>query len=231
MQAIRTANLNILSRLRTTKPYTDFTNPVYEGSSLASLIESAREADQAWPVFTALCAELLVKGRPPLLFTLDNLTFIMKISDYRNPAFELIHSHDLVIVRMFVDMLSGKTPLPNGGAIIAATSRGNAPRNASMELAIDQRLAEQEKLEVIPQADPFSKKYDARVDEAMKSVEVLKLKGISKLEARALMEYWAASGVLRATINEHTISEKWMTGGNGIIGEMERAGLVRTLRL
>lgn len=40
------------------------------------------------------------------------------------------------------------------------------------------------------------------------------------------MEYWAASGMLRATINEREVTDKWQTGGNGIIGEMERAGLL-----
>lgn len=100
-----------------------------------------------------------------------------------------------------------------------------------MELAIDRQLARQADAE-LPPRDPYGRKYDARVDEVMEDtgLEVVNVKGISKPEARALMEYWAASGLLRAQVDETTVSEKWMTGGNGIIGEMERVGLL-TLRL
>lgn len=239
MAGIKEANKSVLEQVLTTRNYTDFTNPVVEGASLITLIESAREADQAWPVFTALCHELFSvkedldgKARPPVLFALDGLGYIMRTSDYRAQNFDPIHSHDIAIVRMFTDLLSGKTALPNGGAVIGATCRSNAARNASMELAIARQLARQAGDDELPPRDPYSRKYDARVDEVMedKDLQVFDVKGISKSEARALMEYWAASGLLRARVDETTVSEKWMTGGNGIIGEMERAGLL-TLRV
>lgn len=238
MASIKDANRSVLNTTYTTRSYEDFTNPVVEGATLITLIESAREADQAWPVFSALCHELFAvkadndgHARPPILFALDGLGAIMRTSDYRSQTFAPIHSHDLAIVRLFTDVLSGKTPLPNGGAVIAATCRSNAARNPSMELAIDRQLARQADAE-LPPRDPYGRKYDARVDEVMEDagLEVVNVKGISKPEARALMEYWAASGLLRAQVDETTVSEKWMTGGNGIIGEMERVGLL-TLRL
>lgn len=238
MASIREANKGILDTIYTTRSYEDFTNPVVEGATLNTLIESAREADQAWPVFSALWYELFGvkadldgKARPPILFALDGLGYIMRTSDYRSQAFEPIHSHDLAIVRMFTDVLSGKAALPNGGAVLAATCRSNAARNASMELAISRQLARQAGDE-LPPRDPYCRKYDPRVDEVMEDtgLQVVDVKGISKPEARALMEYWAASGLLRARVDETTVSEKWMTGGNGIIGEMERVGLL-TLRV
>ena len=238
MQNIRNANRAVLDRVYTTRSYEDFTNPVAEGATLNALIESAREPDQAWGVFEALWHELMLKSeaspRPPVLFALDGLAFVMKQSDYRSQAFEVIHSHDLAIVRMFVDLLSGKTAFPSGGAVLAATCRSNSPRNASMELAIERQAARQRGAaeDALPPRDPYGRKYDARTDEVMEGtgLQVLNVRGISKAEARSLMEYWAASGMLRATVDEKEVSEKWITGGNGIIGEMEKAGLL-SLRL
>lgn len=235
MANIRAANRSLLENLYTTRSYESLTNPVAEGANLVALIDSAREQDHAWPVFSAFWYELLsVKGRPPVLFALDGLGSIMRVSDYRATNFDLIHSHDLVLVRQFVDMLAGKTALPNGGAVVAATSRNNAARNPSMELAITRQLERQAGLPErrITRPDPYCRKYDARSDQVLEGTgwEGIDVHGISKAEARSLMEYWAASGLLRARVDETTVSEKWMTGGNGIIGEMERAGLL-TLRM
>lgn len=243
MQSIRSANRAVLDRVYTTRSYEDFTNPVAEGATLNALIESAREPDQAWGVFAALMHELMVQDeaspRPRVLFALDGLASIMRVSDYRSTTFEPVHSHDLAIVRMFVDLLAGRTAFPSGGAVVAATCRSNAARNPSMELAIARQAARQlgggaaAAGEVgLPPRDPYGKGYDARTDEAMEAtgIEVLDVKGISKKEARSLMEYWAASGMLRAAVDEKEVSEKWITGGNGIIGQMEKAGLL-SLRL
>lgn len=235
MQNIRNANRAVLDRVYTTRSYEEFTNPVAEGATLNALIESAREPDQAWPVFSALWHELTLKNesspRPPLLFALDGLAFTMRVSDYRSTTFEPIHSHDLAIVRMFTDLLSGKIALPSGGAVIGATCRSNSARNPSMELAIERQLARQQGVPEaeLPPRDPFSRLYDARTDEVMEGgngLRVLDVRAVTKAEARALMEYWAASGMLRAVVNEREVTDKWQTGGNGIIGEMERAGLL-----
>ena len=77
----------------------------------------------------------------------------------------------------------------------------------------------------ITERDPYEKRYDARVGEAMQSLELMRLKGLSKVEARGLMEYWAASGVLRSRVDEKTVAEKWAVAGNGIVGEIERGAL------
>lgn len=241
MQSIRIANRRLLENLYTSRAYMELTNPVAEGANLIALIESAREADQAWPVFDALWYELTAvkadgtgKPRPPILYALDGLHNIMRMSDYRATNFDLIHSHDLVFVRNFVELLSGKTAFPNGGAVVGATCRNNAPRNPSMELAIQRQLERQagrSEKQLTPR-DPFSRKYDERTDQVLENtgVRIVNARGISKAEARSLMEYWAASGLLRTQVDEKTVSEKWITGGNGIIGEMEKAGLL-SLRL
>ena len=114
--------------------------------------------------------------------------------------------------------------LPNGGAFIAATLRSHAPISLSMNLAIQQamdRVAKQE----VTKKDPYEKRYDERADKALKDMEIMYLQGLSKVEARGLMEYWAASGVLRSVVNERTVAEKWALAGNGIVGEIERGAL------
>lgn len=227
LQAIRNANEKVLSSLKTVNEHPNLQMHVPSGSSLFALASAAREADQAWAVFQALWAELTEKdvGRPPIMVALDGLAHIMKVSDYRNAAFEPIHSHDLALVRMYVDLLTGATKLPNGGAVLAATSRGNSPTTASMELALARRQAAQ-KGEEVPPADSYFKGYDERVEAALSNVEVMGLQGVNKAEARSIMEYWAASGLLRAKVDEKAVTGTWSVSGNGVVGEMERAALL-----
>ena len=54
---------------------------------------------------------------------------------------------------------------------------------------------------------------------------MLHLAGISTAEARAIMDYWAASGLLTSEVTESAVTERWTVAGNGILGEMERASL------
>lgn len=231
VQIIRKANEKVLSRMTTAYAHPELPQHIPVSSPLLQLANSAKEPETAWAVFSALWKELTAntRGRVPILFALDGLPHIMKISDYRNASFDLIHSHDLALVRLFTDCLNGTVSLPHGGAILAATTRNNAPRSPSMELALQQRAAEQTGAEA-PARQPYFRGYDARVETALRSAQVMKLKGVSKLETRSMMEYWAASGLLRTTVDEVAVSEKWMLGGNGVLGEMERASLL-TMRL
>ncbi|KAK5624709.1 hypothetical protein RRF57_000425 [Xylaria bambusicola] len=221
MQAIYQANQSILSQHKVMLDHMHLPISVTRNMTLAGLVNATKEPDFAWPVFQAFWKELLLPGRPPILFSLDGLAHIMCVSEYRSPAFELIHSHDLALVRMFADALGGKTIFANGAAILGITSKGNAPINPSMEKAIAQATAVQ-KGENVPERDPFFRKYDERVFDSLRGVKVLDVQGVSKTEARALMEYWAASGILRSRIDEKNVSEKWTMAGGGVIAEMER---------
>jgi small subunit ribosomal protein S29 len=230
VQAIRKANSETLETLSVLHTHKDLPGHLPLGSTLLQLANLARETENGWPVFMALWRELTTAGhhRRPILFALDGLSHAMRVSDYRSPAYELIHAHDLALVRLFADLMSGATPLPNGGAVIAATSRGNAPRSPSMDLALAQREAAQAGVAAAeaPQPEPYGKGYDERVDAVLRDVDVVRLSGLNKTEARALMEYWAASGLLRTTVDEAAVTQSWALGGNGVVGEMERAALL-----
>ena len=155
---------------------------------------------------------------------LDSLSFIMQNTQYRSADFQEIHAHDLAIVKHFTDYLGGKKSFPNGGAVLAATSRSHAPVSKSMELLIQQNIERQSEV-AISARDPFEREYDLRAEATLHGVNVLQLNGLSKHEARGLMEYWAQSGVLRQRVDERSVAEKWALAGNGIVGEIERGAL------
>ena len=218
------SNNKILQSLETIQKH-KLPIPIPDNISLARLCElGAREPDAAWPIFQAFWSEITAEGRPPVLMTLDSLSYIMQNSLYRSVDFKEVHAHDLAIVKHFVDYLGGKKTLPNGGAVIAATSKSHAPISKSMELMILQNEERQAGME-ISRRNPFEREFDLRAEEAMQGVTVLKLAGLSKHEARGLMEYWAQSGVLRQRVDERSVAEKWALAGNGIVGEIERGTL------
>ncbi|EHL02061.1 putative 37S ribosomal protein S23, mitochondrial [Glarea lozoyensis 74030] len=214
----------ILDTIKMTQPH-NLPIEIPKGTTLGRLCElGVRDSDIAFPLFQALWSELNQSGRPPILLTLDGLSYIMRDSQYRNTNNELIHSHDLALIKHFTDFLSGSQTMKNGGAVIGATSRSHHPISLSMNLAITQAL---EKQQESPQTErqPFEKNYDERVEASLKDVHVMKLSGTSKDEARGLMEYWAKSGVLRQTVDERSVAEKWALAGNGVLGELQRGAL------
>ncbi|KAL6868477.1 mitochondrial ribosomal death-associated protein 3 domain-containing protein [Trichoderma novae-zelandiae] len=229
LQNIYKANRAVLEKTPLKKDWSRLSASLKQGSTLADLALSAKESEFAWPTLSALWTELTQPGQPPVLFALDGLAHINKVSAYRDPAFNAVHAHELLLVRTFVDALSGKTELPNGGAVIAATSENNTQYHPSQELALSQLEAGQAGRPV-PQPDPYERKYDDRVYDALKNSTVMRLEGVSKDEARVLMEYWGASGMLRSVLDSRAVAEKWALAGHGIVGEMERASLM-TMRV
>lgn len=155
------------------------------------------------------------------MLVLDGIGHLMRHSHYRDAEFNLIHSHDLALVRHFTSYLSGADSLPFGGAVLAATSVSNNPPAPTLSLVLRQLEARASGSSQIPQPSPFDT-LDERVVQVMQSVEGLKLLGLTKHETRTLLEYYAASGVLRERVDQANVAEKWTLAGGGIIGEIER---------
>ncbi|KFY13507.1 hypothetical protein V492_03221, partial [Pseudogymnoascus sp. VKM F-4246] len=177
-----------------------------------------------WPIFQALWAEITAAGFPPILLAADGLNHMMTASAYRAPDFSVVHAHDLVLIKHFVEYISGAKKMPNGGAVVAATTTGNIPKTETMNLAFQQIEEKRAGMEEVSKASPWVES-DKRVAECLKNVDLMSLKGLTKPEARGLMEYWAASGVLRQAVNERTVTEKWALAGNGVVGEIAREAL------
>lgn len=238
LSAISRAN-PILSTLtlETPPPATPF--PIQTSITLTEFAGiGSTNPDIALPIFQTLIQDLLLPGRPPLLLCIDSLAHAMKDSAYRNAAFDLIHAHDLAIVNWFMSHLSGASPLPNGGMVLAATTESNSPSNPSLDIAIRELEFPPSRRTATPYPEtkqltfrynpnfrnPFIK-YDQRVLDvfARPGMEIQRLKGLSKDEARGLMEYWAKSGLVRQKVNETLVGEKWTLSGGGVVGELERA--------
>ncbi|KAG5916244.1 hypothetical protein E4U53_004352 [Claviceps sorghi] len=230
LQSIHKANKAVLERLALQQDWSRLSSHLgHGGATLADLVLSAKESEAAWPTLSALWSELRLPGRPPVLLAVDGLAHLNKVSEYRDPSFNKVHAHDLSLVRLIIDTLSGKTLLPNGGAVIAATSDNNTHYHPSQELALSQLEASQD-ARPIPKPDPYERRYDDRVYDALKNSHVLRVGPLHRYEARVLMEYWGASGMLRTVLNSQAVAEKWTLSGHGIVGELERVSLM-TMRM
>ncbi|TKA59258.1 hypothetical protein B0A49_08919 [Cryomyces minteri] len=229
LSQISKANKAVLSKLQLFQQH-DLPIPIQSNISLDRLADlGARDPDVAYPIFQALWAELTApstKGavRPPILFTLDGINQIMRNSAYLSTDVKSIHAHDLALVRHFINALSGAQALPNGGIVLAATCESGKPPSSALELAVAQSEARMAGAEEVPQPHPY-KAMDQRVLDSMRDVEVLRLKGLDKDEARGIMEYYAASGMLRERVDEGLVAEKWTLAGGGVVGELERGSV------
>ena len=154
---------------------------------------------------------------------------------YMTAAFKPIHAHDLALVKVFLGYFTGASPLPNGGLILAATSASNAPPNPSLDLALAMLEASKTSQSPAQSADLYNPSpampdpfftYDKRVMDIFEApdskIEVQRLLGLSKEEARGLMEYWAKSGILKHEVDDRLVGEKWCLSGGGVVGELER---------
>lgn len=224
LQQIAKANHSVLEKLQLSLSH-DLPVPVQSNISLDRLAEmGVQNPEQSWQFFHALWAELTAPGRPPILYSLDALAHVMKNSQYLARDGKPIHSHQLALVAHYLSYLSGAKALPNGGMILAAVSESNKPSVPAMDHAITQQLARQAGEEDVPRWNPYIK-IDERVYNSMQNMEVMDIKGITKEDARGILEYYAHSGVMRKQVDEKLVSERWTLAGSGIIGELEKSAV------
>ncbi|KAL4934042.1 mitochondrial 37S ribosomal protein mS29 [Aspergillus undulatus] len=249
----RTANANkkVLSKFQVSQQHPDLP-AVKPGMTLEALANvGVQDHANAWPVFQALWTELTAtsaapgleanfKPRPPMLVTVDGLGHWMQKSAYRNRNHELIHAHDLVFVRHFLNLLKpgiGKPTLPNGGALLYSTAGSNHPSIPAFEVAIKQVAARHAGVDPSSPEFPLPRAYsypDPRIIESFNfptptaakegMLSVQEIGGLTKDEARGFLEYFALSGLLRETVTDEWASEKWTLSGGGVIGELEKLG-------
>ncbi|KAK3697202.1 hypothetical protein LTR37_017603 [Vermiconidia calcicola] len=230
---LASANQTLLSRLRLSKQH-QLPIPIQPNISLARFAElGARDVELAWPIWQALWSELTAPSkpeteglaRPPVLVSMDGVDQAMRLSAYLDRDADPVHAHDLALTRHFMHMLSGKTELPNGGMVLAATCESNRAASPTLDFCLQQNLARQLESKDDPHWNSYALK-DKRVEDAMKMARPVELQGLSKEEARGVMEYYAQSGMLRSTVTDGLVSEKWTMAGAGIIGELEKAAVL-----
>lgn len=244
LSIIAKANEEVLSSMQLSMKH-DLPMPVQSNISLSRFAEiGARDPEVAHAIYIALMKELTApskpdagKGqqRPPLFLGFDAIDHAMRLSSYLNAEANPIHAHDLAIVNDFARYMTGENALPNGGVVLAAISESNRAASETLDYLLDSKhgaatkWAEPRfsphtgwKSEPMPAWDPYAP-FDERVGKSLENVEAQKVEGLTKSEAKGLMEYYAMSGVLRANVTERFVSEKWSLSGGGVIGELERA--------
>lgn len=232
LENVNKANQSLFSELLVSQEHS-LPVPLPPNATLAQLAAiGARNPAVAWPIWQALWAELLspsipdTKGmkRPPVLFAVDGVDHIMRHSAYLDASAKPIHAHDLALVEHFVSLLSSPKSLPNGGLVLAATSESNRSSMPTLERALVTKLETfDEKKE--QRWEPYVT-YDTRVQSALERASAQQVQGISKDEARGIMEYYARSGMMRNTVTEGLVSEKWTLAGGGIVGQIERGSVL-----
>lgn len=236
LQKLITANEKLLSKLRVGLTH-KLPVPVKADSTLLELAQiGTRDAALAWPVWQALLKEMQApskegKGleRPKMLFAVDGVNHFMRDSHYLNAEAKPIHAHHLALVNDFIGLLKGGKA--NGGMVVGAVSRSNNPNTPTFDMCLKQRANAQTPREVNKSTgrkdnikfDPYVV-HDELVRQSIgKDVDVHKVSGLTKDEARSLMEYYARSGLMRAEVSNELVNSKWVVAGGGIVGELERA--------
>lgn len=243
LSQILSANRAVLALLTLSLPPSGrFPLRLQRDTTLAQVAEmGANDPEIAWDAFNLFWHEITAsESRPPVMVTIDSLSYLMKETEYRSADFSPIHALDFVLINHFLSLLSGSKPLgPSGGMVLAATSGTNNPHVESLNFAIQQLLARQEQGD-IPDLDPW-KNLDPRVLELLTGhpqgvqhtdqgtsssffgVEVQQLEGLTKDESRELIEYFAKSGLVREVVDEKYVGNLWTLTGGGVVREIERA--------
>ncbi|KAF8428135.1 mitochondrial ribosomal death-associated protein 3-domain-containing protein [Tirmania nivea] len=177
---------------------------LYKLTELGSL-----DVGLSWDVLNAILYELSLPGRPPVLFTLDNLNFISLPSAYRSPDFTPIHAHDLALPNLFLSYLRGERTFWRGLTLASTTARSPATPALAFALAGEEV--------------PSYKKLDPRVAPSIKGVPVMAISPLTRPQAKALMEYYRDSGLYSQDV-QSTLAEKWVLS-SGIPKELMNACL------
>ncbi|KAF2405062.1 hypothetical protein EJ06DRAFT_501996 [Trichodelitschia bisporula] len=241
---IAKANRPVLSKLKLTHAH-NLPIKIKPGLTLDAFAElGVNDPEIAWPVFQALWTELTAPAaeadaegkavavpRPQILLAIDNVAPILRPTQYKtldaDGKLRPIHPQDFVLVKHFLDYFRGARTLPQGGLVLAATSGNETVKSDALSVGIamaEARVANPENKQLkLGDFWNLYKEMDMRSLEAVMDVEALKLEGLSKAEARAVIEYWAGNGMVRSRVEEGFVGEKWTLAGGGVVGELEKA--------
>lgn len=146
-----------------------------------------------------------------------------------SPDYKPIHAQQFTLIKQFTDLLfpEKENPLPNGGMIMAVTTKSNHPTTPAFDWLVKQRAAyedldPEDEASFTPMPDPYMKHADKRVTDLLArsySLEFEELASVQVEEAKGLLEYFARSGIFREAVTEPKVME--LKGlSNGIIGDL-----------
>lgn len=234
VESISNGNKALLEKYRTVQEHRFDISRVPARSPLSAIAPAIVENESAWPAFQALWHELVhVSDRPPILFVLEGLEHLLGLSQFHDPQFKPVHAFELALPRLFLSCLAGRAlgpnePLPkfpNGAAFIATSGGSNSPTVPAYLAFLAQAFAAAAGAP-IPEPDPFNPRaHDPRLHQLLQGLDVLRLGPVSRDEARAVMDYWASSGVLRSAVTEDAVANQCAMS-NGIMHELVRGALM-----
>lgn len=195
----------------------------------------AREQTLAVPVWEAVWKELNTRGdnpRPPILLTVDSVDHWMGASKYRSAEFDLIHAQQFTLVKQVTDLFFSGTqkPLANGGMMIMSTSGSNKPTFPSLRTLVDQFRARDNGIDpsspAFPVPKPYSKPDTRVIDLFSKAADVrfMDVNGTTVPESKALLEYFARSGLFQRGVTEHVVNQLRALSSGGLVGELAKLG-------
>ncbi|KAK5076874.1 hypothetical protein LTR64_005647 [Lithohypha guttulata] len=233
------SNSNLLSKLTPIHNHSDLP----KGRNVKTLHDlamiGAQESSMATRIWDAVWKELTTKSqdgktaRPPILIAIDGINFWMGMTKYHSADYKPIHAHQFKLIKQLLTQVFNTTPnsLPNGGIVLACTTKSNHPSYPSFDLLVNQIRAlnqgTQRQDPGFPLWDPYLKEADQRVYDLLntaRNTQLVELKGLSKPESKGLLEYFALSGMLREAVTDNTVAEKWTLSGGGVVGEMCKLG-------
>jgi small subunit ribosomal protein S29 len=238
LKTIADANQNTLKKMTVAKSHPNLGTTSGKNLSLYQLAQQGiSNPDIAWPVFSALWSELTIPNtsenekfgyRPPILYCADNISHLFGASEYQVlqvDELQPIHALDLTVPRHFIDHITGTKELPNGGVVLGATSKSDTVHCPPLEVGIEMAESRSASPDVDVQLNEFwnpLQSIDQRMMDMCLDLDVMTLKGVSKTEAKTLIEYWAYNGLVRQRIADSFVGEQWTISGGGILGELER---------
>jgi small subunit ribosomal protein S29 len=116
--------------------------------------------------------------------------------------------------------------LPNGGIVLGATSNSDFVLCPPLDVGIEMGEARAKTPQSNPAVSDFwnpLQRIDQRVMDICSNLDTLRLEGVSKEEAKSIIEYWAFNGLVRDRLADSWIGEKWTMSGGGVLGELEKA--------
>jgi len=203
--------------------------------SLAML--GAENHTLAWPVWQTLWKELNTRAdsknaRPSVLIAIDSVNHWMGPTKYRSAEYNTIHAQQFNMIKHLTRLLFAQSEdeLANGGMVIAATSGSNSPSLPSLDILLRQLAARAAGTAMtdpnFPMPQPYSKP-DQRVLSLFKDTDettLTTLKGLSRLETRGLLDYFAKGGIFKESITDTVVGQMRGLSGGGIVGEMAKFG-------
>lgn len=228
------SNPQVLDKLKPVHNHSKLIPPRKQVKTLKDLaMLGAEDVNIASQVWNAFWKEMQEPSRPPMVIAIDGINFWMGPTKYRSADFKVVHSHQFTLIQQFLGLLFSKTEkaLPNGGIVLACTTKSNHPTTPSFDFLVRQIRARNQGMAItdpaFPLHEPYMKNTDQRVGDLMQSIEytqLTELKGLSRGESKGLLEYFARSGILREQVTDGQVAEKWSLSGGGIVGELCKLG-------